>query len=373
LFDLFAKKTRFPSILLLLITGVSIKAISVEFNFHIINFSTILPVLGNIGLILIVLEGALELKYTRDKLPLIRKSLGASLIPMLLTMAAVSYLFLYLFSTDLHTALLNSIPFAVISSAIAIPSAAGLVTDKKEFIIYESSFSDIFGIIIFNYVFVNTVFTLRSFAGLAIETMIILLVSLICCLAILFLIGRITHHIKYYLLFAVMILVYAIGKSFHLSSLIVILAVGIFLSNTSWFRFAWFKNFFAYEGLKEDIHNLSSFAGESAFLIRTFFFLIFGYTLNLSELLDSEVFLIGLSILSVIYLIRFVYLKWVTKITIHPEVFISPRGLISILLFYSIPAEQWCSPKENGLVLTVIIGTSLVMTIGLLTIYKKSE
>lgn len=372
LFDLFARRTRFPSILLLLATGAIIKAFSVEFNFHIINFSTILPVLGNIGLILIVLEGALELKYSREKLSLIKKSLGAAFFPMILTMLAVTGLFLYFFEHDFHTSLLNSIPIAVISSAIAIPSAAALAGPKKEFIIYESSLSDIFGIVLFNFVLINSSFTLFSLLELSFEILIIVGVSLLCCLAILFLLGKITHHIKYYLLFAVMILVYAIGKSFHLSSLVVILAVGLFLNNTDFLRFRWFKKLFIYDGLKNDIDQLMAFTGESAFLIRTFFFLIFGYSLNLSELMDREVFVVGISVLPVIYIIRFVYLKWVAKTSLQPEVFIAPRGLISILLFYSIPTEQWISPKENALVLTIIIGTCIIMTIGLLAANKKT-
>jgi Kef-type K+ transport system membrane component KefB len=367
LFDLFSKKTRFPSILLLLASGVGIKYLCTEFNFPLIDFPQLLPVLGNLGLILIVLEGALELKYTRDKLSLVKTSLGAALFPMLLCIAAISALLFYCFQTDLHTVLLNSIPLAVISSAIAIPSAATLVEKKKEFIIYESSLSDILGIVIFNFVLINTSFTLFSFLELGIEIIIILIVSLVCCMGILFLLGKITHHIKYYLLFAVMILVYAVGKSFHLSSLIVILAVGIFLNNTRFLRFEWFRKYFIYKGLEDDLHQLIAFTRESAFLIRTFFFLIFGYSLNLIELMESEVFVLGISILLIIFSIRFVYLKWVAKMELLPEVFISPRGLISILLFYSIPKENWISDKENGIVLIVIIGTSIVMTIGLLT------
>ncbi len=371
LFDLFARKTLFPSILLLLTAGVIIKTISVELKLPIADFTTMLPVLGNIGLILIVLEGALELRYNKEKLSLINKSLGAAFFPLILTMGAITALFIAFFQTDFHTALLNSIPLAVVSSAIAIPSAAALALPKKEFIIYETSFSDIFGIVVFNFVLINSTFTLFSFIELGLEILIILGISLLCCLAILFLLGKITHHIKYYLLFSVMILVYAIGKSFHLSSLVVILAVGLFLNNADLLKSSRFKRIFVYEGLKEDLQQLVAFTGESAFLIRTFFFLIFGYSLDLMVLLDSKVFIVGISILPVIYLIRYVYLKWVAKTTLLPEVYITPRGLISILLFYSIPTDQWVFPKENGLVLMIIIGTCIIMTIGLLAANRK--
>jgi len=45
----------------------------------------------------------------------------------------------------------SAIPLAIISSAVAIPSAAGLLKQDREFVVYESTFSDILGIMIFNY------------------------------------------------------------------------------------------------------------------------------------------------------------------------------------------------------------------------------
>ena len=46
-------------------------------------------------------------------------------------------------------AVLAAIPFAVISSAVAIPSSAGLADRVREFVIYESSLSDILGVLVF--------------------------------------------------------------------------------------------------------------------------------------------------------------------------------------------------------------------------------
>jgi cell volume regulation protein A len=51
-----------------------------------------------------------------------------------------------------------------------------------------------------------------------------------------------------------------------------------------------------------------------------------------------------------------------------------PRGLITVLLFYSIPAQLTLSEFDPGIVLFVIIATTLLMTLGLV-MYKipKSE
>jgi len=373
LFDLFAKKTLFPSVLLLLITGAVIKYSSVQLNLPIIDFSVLLPILGNLGLVLIILEGALELDYKKSKIPLIKKAFGAALFPMIITITLITTLFIFYYSIDFHTAILNAIPFAIISSAIAIPSSASLSLNKREFIIYESSISDIIGIILFNFVFVNTTLTFSSILGLGSEILIILGVSAACCLIILFLLAKITLKIKYFLLFAVILLVYAIGKYFHLSSLLVILVVGLFLRNTSFFEINWFKKHFIYPNLKDDVSQLINFTAESAFLMRTFFFFIFGYTLNLHELLNSEIVIIGLTILIIIFVIRFFYLKYASERELIPEALISPRGLISILLFFTIPVEQWISPTENGLILSIIVGTSVVMAIGLLFSKRKPK
>ena len=47
---------------------------------------------------------------------------------------------------------------------------------------------------------------------------------------------------------------------------------------------------------------------------------------------------------------------------ILPQLFIAPRGLITILLFYAIPARAQVPGFEPGILLFLIIGTSLIMT-----------
>ena len=56
-----------------------------------------------------------------------------------------------IFDLQNTVAVLFAIPLSIISSAVAIPSATGLIDHEREFVIYESTFSDILGIMIFNY------------------------------------------------------------------------------------------------------------------------------------------------------------------------------------------------------------------------------
>ena len=54
---------------------------------------------------------------------------------------------------------------------------------------------------------------------------------------------------------------------------------------------------------------------------------------------------------------------------ILPQLFIAPRGLITVLLFYAIPVEAQVATFDQGILLFVIIGTSLIMTFAM--IYDK--
>ena len=117
---------------------------------------TFLSTFGTVGLILIVLEGAMDLNLTRDKLPLIGKTIMAAIFIMLACVAGISWLLIYYFEVEFQQAVINAIPLSIISSAVAIPAASSLMKADKEFVVYESSFSDIIGIVLFNYFTVNS-------------------------------------------------------------------------------------------------------------------------------------------------------------------------------------------------------------------------
>ncbi|NNK89826.1 MAG: sodium:proton exchanger, partial [Saprospiraceae bacterium] len=55
------------------------------------------------------------------------------------------------------------------------------------------------------------------------------------------------------------------------------------------------------------------------------------------------------------------------KGSIMPELAMAPRGLLTILLFYSIPASVAVAEFDPGIFLYVILITSLFMTYGLVS------
>lgn len=365
LFDILAKRTRFPSVLLLLLLGIVLNVVAAYFEIETFDFLQILPALGTLGLILIVLEGALELKYDPSKKTVIRKAFLSALITLLITSLSIGLLFFIATNEPFNICLLNAIPFGVVSSAIAIPSVANIRTDKKEFIIYESSFSDILGIIFFNYGLTNSSFGVSSFLNLTFDISLVILVSVVFSVFLLFLLGRIYHSVKFFLIISILILVYALGEYFHLSSLIIVLAFGLFINNADQIQHPIFRKYFIYEKLQTDLHQLFLLSAESAFLIKTFFFIIFGFTISLLSVSNINNLFYALIVLVIIYVVRYLYLKFIAQKELLPELYITPRGLISILLFYNIPPDVRLQGMESGMLFIVILVTSIVMSIGL--------
>jgi Kef-type K+ transport system membrane component KefB len=372
LFDMIARRTKLPSVLLLLFSGILIRFGVDYFHIPSFNFLNILPALGSIGLILIVLEGSLELKYERKKNKVILQSFLSALIILLATITAIGYIFYLASGASWNQCVVNAIPYSIISSAIAIPSVANLTAHKKEFVIYESSFSDIIGIVVFNFFIYNETISLSSFAILAWDSILIIIVSVIFCLLLLFIIGRIKHQVKFFLVISIIVLVYGAGKILHLPSLIIVLAFGLFLNNASQIRNHIFQKYFIYPDFHIDLNQLYRMSAESAFLVRTFFFIIFGFIIELDLLKNLLVIKTGLYILIIVYIIRGIYLKFIGKIPLVPEIFISPRGLISILLFISIPEKYFLPEAGTGLLFLVVLSSSLIMSVGLLVRKSKS-
>ena len=373
LFDLVASKTKLPSVLLLLVLGIGLRLLVDKLQIHTYNFLQILPTLGTVGLILIVFEGSLELKYAKEKNNVIKSAFLSALLILIATVAAITFIIYQITGQELYVCFVNAIPFSVISSAIAIPSVATINKKSKEFIIYESSFSDILGIIIFNFAVANKHITVGSFGELAVNTILILLLSVVACVTLLYLMGRLRHHIKFFLIISILILVYAIGQSFHLSALVLILSFGLFLNNADTIKHAWFRSVFIYKNLANDLTQLHQLSAETAFIIRTFFFVIFGFTMNIYQLNDFVLIANGFIVLASIYVIRFAYLYFFKREHVRPEGFVTPRGLISILLYYNLPQHLKLMEIGTPFLFMVVLGTSLVMSIGLMTTKRKGE
>ena len=131
-FDIISKKIRIPSVLLLMGTGILINKISQQYHLNLPNLQPTVNILGLVGLLLIVLEAALDLKITKEKLPIILKAFITALLILIGTSFAIAYLIYGMGLThDFYTAYINALPLSVVSSAIVIPSVSFLDKEKK--------------------------------------------------------------------------------------------------------------------------------------------------------------------------------------------------------------------------------------------------
>ncbi len=371
-FDLTASRTKIPSVILLLLLGWLVKQATIFTHLRIPNLTPILPILGTIGLILIVLEGALELELDKSKIPIIKKSFIVGFFPMVILAFFLATIFQYFGGASFKDNLTNVIPLCVVSSAIAIPSVKNLQAHDKEFIIYESSLSDIIGVLFFNFVALNATISGSSFMEFGLELIIIIIVSFVSTAALSFLLSKIEHPIKFGPIILLVILIYAIAKIYHLPSLVFILLLGLFLGNLDKLKqFRWIQQLKP-ELLETEVNKFHELVGEATFLIRALFFLLFGYLIENSEILNTDTLSWALGIVFVIFLIRAIQLK-LSKLEISPLLFIAPRGLITILLFLAIEPAQNIPLMNKSLIIQVIVLTALIMMFGLMNTTKNEQ
>jgi cell volume regulation protein A len=371
IFDLSSKHTKIPTVILLLLLGWGAHQLAIFFDIRLPDLKPLLPIIGTVGLILIVLEGGLELNLNKDKKKILVSSSLSAIIPIVFLFLIIGFAFSYFSDQSLSKGFINALPFCIISSSIAIPSAQNLGKEKKEFIIYESSISDIFGVLIFNMLMANEIITMYSIGSFFLQLLIIIVVSFAASLGLAYLIKRIDHHIKFIPIIMMVILIYSVSKIYHLPALIFIMIFGLFLNNLDELKNLRFVRKLEPEKLGAEVVRFTEIVTETTFLVRTVFFLLFGFVIDINSFLDPEGMYIAIAIVAIIFLIRFVQLK-IAKMEFSPLLFIAPRGLINILLFLSIPVSQNIPFVSESLMIQVILIMALVMMIGLMFTKKKS-
>ena len=372
LFDLTAERTKIPSVILLLLLGWIVREVTFFFDINLPDLTDTLPVLGTIGLILIVLEGSLELELNRSKVGLIKKSSIGAFLPLVILAFSLAYLLQYYGGYSFRESLINAIPFCVISSAIAIPSVRNLSSNQKEFIIYESSLSDIFGVIFFNFIAYNTSFGLETFGYFCLEILIIIGISFVATILLSFLLNKIQHHIKFVPIVLLIILIYEISKIFHLPALIFILVFGLSIGNLDELKHYRWTQQFRLDLLNKEVSKFKELIIEATFLVRALFFLLFGYLIKTAEIINADTLVWAIGIVVILFLLRFIQLK-VSKIPLFPLLFVAPRGLITILLFLGIAPEQRILLVNKSLIIQVILMTAIIMMLGLMITAKKRK
>ena len=122
---------------------------------------------------------------------------------------------------------------------------------------------------------------------------------------------------------------------------------------------------------KNSLHEFHILTSESTFIVRTFFFLFFGFSITLESFVSIQPYLYALVILFIMFVARYIYLS-ITKLNFNltPLIYMSPRGLISILLFFQLETLNDPSLKtdiiDERVLLLVILFSMILMLVGTL-------
>lgn len=361
--NMFAKRTNVPSVLILMLLGVGVQQLLYFFEID-LSYFKVLELLGIVGLVMIVLEAALDLELKKENWPILWKSFIIAASSLGLTSVSIAFIIqLFISEIEYLPALVYALPLSIMSSSIIIPSVANLTKYKKEFLIYESTFSDILGIMVFYMIIENLNVDGMGQLSFAIGANLFLTIatSLVLCYALLYIIQNIKGDAKFFLFLSVLILLYTVGKMFHLSSLIIILMFGLLLRNYKILLFGKLRHWLNDSRIDDVSDQFKMITKETAFLVRTFFFVVFGMTLPLQSLFNREVWLISFVFLAVTYVLRFILFYIIERKDTLPQTLIAPKGLITVLLFFAIPESLKADKFEGAVLFVVIIATSLIM------------
>ena len=331
-FNLYANRSGIPAVFLLIGLGIVINYGLRLSGFPKPNLLPVLEVLGIVGLILIVLEAALDLRLLKEKIGLIIKSFFVALIGLGATAYLAAVALYYLMGVEVLSGMLYTIPLSILSSAILLPSIEDLAEQKREFLIYESTFSDIVGIIGFYSVLtiIGSENTESVYSGVFGRLTISILFSIIISYILIYVFQNIKGPVKLFLLISILLLLYAVGEMLHLSSLIMILVFGVILNNYKVFFKGWLNSLLDEERVGGVLEDMKVVTAETAFVVRTFFFIIFGWSVYLGLLffepkagyqLSFKVVGIGLVIIFIIYFVRALTLFLFNGKNIVPQVF----------------------------------------------------
>ena len=358
LLDIVGRRWKLPSVVLLILTGFVLRQAMDSIHLHLRWVDPIVPVIGTLGLILIVLEGALDLEVSRQRLGLIARAGASTLLGFVATLAAFAVLFRLALKLDVPVAVLAAIPFAVISSAVAIPAAHGLPDHPREFVIYESSLSDILGVLVF-YAWLNASGSLELFAfDLLGGSVLSLCIAVAAALGLYYFINQIEGHVRFLPLIAGLICLYAVGKELHLSPLILVLGCGLLINNPH--LITWNARLRSLHSADYD-QTLKEFKGlvaELTFATKSFFFLLLGYWTNLSDMTSLAAWTVAGAGLLIVYASRWLILKILRQRAAARLLWIAPRGLITVLLFLNASESGKLQGFPFGSVMLIVLATA---------------
>jgi NhaP-type Na+/H+ or K+/H+ antiporter len=363
-------RTRIPDVIFLIIIGVCVGPVLGLTSPPL--FGSVGPVFITVTLIIILFESGIALRLST-----LRSTLGGAMLLAPLsffsTMLVVAGFAIWL--TDLETlpAFILGAIVGSTSETVVIPLVRQLALreETKTLLSVESSVNDVLSIVIT--IALVEAYTLGKFeiglvAGDLVASFLVALVfGIVGALIWSILLNRI-HAIKNAMFTtpAFVFIIFGIVESMGFSGAIAALAFGVTIGNIGAIRFPFFKTLTVKEpvGLNE---TERVFFSEVAFLMKAFFFIYLGISL---ELVSGWFIIVGLVLTIVAFVLRIPAVKLVSKsLALKDASVVSimvPKGLAAVVLA-SIPLQQGIIGGEiiknitYGVVLFSIVFTSVLV------------
>lgn len=360
-----SKSTGIPAVIVMIGMGLLGKPLLASFGVELGGIHAAVSVLGTVGLVLIVLEGAFDLQLRRDRLRTASQAFVSAVLGLVAWAALFSAMGVWALGLPPFHAFLLAMPFSVISSAVAIPSSSFLRPSGREFVVYESSISDILGVLIFFAALSSD----QTFEGvllnLANTGLVSLLLGGVCAVGLLFGLVKLGGHIRFVPLLANLFALYAVGKLLHLSPLIMVLMFGLILNNPALFsRLGILRKVMTDEGFGATVREFKTLTGELTFAVRGVFFVLLGYWTDLGSLTSLQAWTGAALGLLGIYGVRRLLLNILRVDMAAALTWIAPRGLITVLLFLSVKDVVSLPAYLDGILMLMVMFSALLLGLG---------
>ena len=377
LFTAIFSRTRVPDVLLLIIIGISVGPILGLVSPE--DFGAAGAILTTVTLIIILFESGTALELSA-----LRKALGGAMalatLSFFLTMGAVAGFVLWLTDLEMIPAFILGAIVGSISEAIVIPMIKQLRMrkDSQTMLSIESSVNDVLSIVIT--IALVQAYTLGEFQFASVTGNLIasFLVAIIFGVIGAFIWSRFLnriHAIKntMFTTAAFVFVIFGLVEILGFNGAIATLAFGITIGNVESIRFYVFRKPHTKEplGLSQ---TERAFFSEVAFLLKTFFFVYLGISL---ELVSGWLTQLALILTVVVFVLRIPAVKITVSKSIPVKdasimAIMVPKGLAAAVLA-SIPFQQGVIGGE--LIKSVTYGVvllSIVMTSFLLLLLEKA-
>ena len=378
LFTAIFSRTRVPDVLLLIIIGICVGPILGLVATE--DFGAVGAILTTITLIIILFESgtALELSSLRSA---VGGAMALTMTSFFLTMGAVAGLALWLTDLEIIPAFILGAIVGSISEAIVIPLIKQLRMrkDSQTMLSIESSVNDVLSIVIT--LALVQAYTLGEFQVAPVTGKLIasFLVAIVFGVIGAFVWSRFLnriHAIKntMFTTAAFVFVIFGVVEILGFNGAIATLAFGITIGNVESIRFYVFRK----PQTKEPIglsQTERAFFSEVAFLLKTFFFVYLGISL---ELISGWLIQLALILTALVFLLRIPVVKATVSKSIPVRdasimAIMVPKGLAAAVLA-SIPFQQGVIGGEliKGVTYGVVL-SSIVMTSLLLLLLEKTS